>query len=134
MAKGTRPRHEVELENRMLRRTKSSEGIYAILVNVIKYGFLAWVVWNLRAGIECLAGKNTNSNLSLSLITDIKLNEWVAYLIGGGGVLYGKAQNRLRKTTIERIQGRNEKLERDIDPKRSSSSLTGRGETRKEDQ
>ncbi len=103
---------------------------------------------------EVLAGKTTYANIVTDIDTSFTLNflnftfknlviDFVYYLpiiiaIGGllcgiCGILYGKYQRKLRMDTVERLQSRIKKLEEEKDPKRSSSMLTPRGETRKED-
>lgn len=54
-------------------------------------------------------------------------------IFGIAGIMYGIKQSKLRKDTIERLQGSNKALELKVDPGRSSSKLTKRGETREGD-
>lgn len=62
---------------------------------------------------------------------------WVAVislLAGVMGLVYGKAQKRLRNNAIAKLSPYQQKYEKLIDPQRSSSSLTMTGETRLEDE
>ncbi len=81
-----------------------------------------------------LAGKMTFAQIGMSFLGDVKISDAVAYAFGAGGVGYGYKERGLRRRTIERLSGRIEDLERGRDPRRSSSSLTRRGTTRRGDQ
>lgn len=83
--------------------------------------------------IKELAGQETMANIVVNFMTDIKVNQWLAYIVGGSGVGYGYVQRRSKNSTIARLGSRKEKLEQMIDPGRKSSKLTARGETRPED-
>lgn len=54
--------------------------------------------------------------------------------IGLAGVLYGRRQAKLRRDVVERLHHYQELWETMKDPNRTSSNLTKRGETRKEDE
>ena len=79
------------------------------------------------------AGKETSADIAMSLFGNLEVSLTLTLFVGAGGFFYGLWQRKLRKDTIERLQGRNQELESMIDSKRSSSNLTARGETRKED-
>ncbi len=38
-------KEELEIENRLLKRSNKKEGFVSILNNLIKYGFLAWLAY-----------------------------------------------------------------------------------------
>ena len=48
-------------------------------------------------------------------------------------LIYGVLQRKLRRDAIQRLHGRVEALEKERDPSRTSSTLTSRGDTRRED-
>lgn len=120
-------------------RTSSSSGpilvrgSFRFFNTFIKYGFLTLIARYCYLGIATMAGKETIGNIAISLITNLTMNQWMAYAIGGGGIAYGTSQRSLRKSTVERLQSRNQELELRIDPNRTSSMLTTRGDTRPED-
>jgi len=68
----------------------------------------------------------------LKLIADLKINKWVpaliGILIGGPGFGYGLYQRKLRREYINRYTLRVKHLEQKVDPNRSSSGLTSRGD------
>lgn len=96
------------------------------LIKTIGLGFC--VYWMYR-GIDSLAGKTTFTNMLFRMATDLKMNQWFGYILGGSGITYGLQQRRLRRKTISRITPRNDELERKIDPIKMSSGLTEYGTT-----
>jgi hypothetical protein len=89
--------------------------------------------WFIYLAVESLAGKKTDARILFQAITDLKVNQWVAYIFGAGGVTYGYVQKRLRQSTVARLQDRVQKFESELDPDRSSSGLPTTGSTRKGD-
>jgi hypothetical protein len=120
-------------ELRMVRKSKSTEQIASVLNNLIKWGGIVAIFYFLSQGIDSLAGKNTISNIAISLFADLKINQYLSYAIGFGGTGYGLVQRNLRRSTIKRLQGNIVSMEKAIDPDRSSSNLTLEGCTRSED-
>ena len=100
--------------------------------------------------VHDLAGKRTDANLDARVqgtvqiesdtltntLKDLLGEKTLGFLLaalGGGGVLYGRAQHKLRRDDIEFMQPYKDKYEKLLDEKRSSSRLTNRGDTRPED-
>lgn len=151
MAKVGKTRAQLEAENRAIRKNKLYEAIASIVTSLIKWVGLAVICaspfyFHYKA-VELLAGRTTEANISVSIMeaiwTDLKVGnllekKWVsctvAILFGIAGVVYGWYQRKLRRDTVERLQKRNQELEKRIDPERSSSKLTPRGETRPGDE
>ena len=90
------------------------------------------VLWISRS-VDGLAGRHTYADVGFRLLADIRVGEWVAYILGTGGVAYGLRQRKLLKQNIERLSAGKQRLEREIDPGRTSSGLTTKGETNPED-
>jgi len=90
-------------------------------------GYLAYL------SIKSLSGQVTFADIVIRFISDFRTSRGVAYLFGLGGIGYGVRQRKLRRDNIEESSQRIEHLEKVIDPGRSSSRLTRRGETRPED-
>ena len=69
--------------------------------------------------------------------TEVAEYSWLLALagvvFGFGGITYGRLQSKAKKDAIELYHPRVKKLEEALDPKRSSSELTKRGNTRPED-
>jgi len=106
--------------------------------NLCKYGALAIVAYFIRLMVSDLAGKETLASIGLGILADVKTSRGVAMalctLFGVSGSAYGLRQRKLRRDDIQRRSGEISELERIFDKKRSSSGLTRRGTTRKEDQ
>jgi hypothetical protein len=95
--------------------------IWGCLVGIARYGYLS---------IAVLAGKQTFADIVMRVIANVKVSQWIAYLFGVGGVLYGVGERTLRRRTIRRITEDKNNLERKMHPGRTSSNLTESGTTR----
>ena len=124
---------QLEAELRVLRGTRVSEGVVQVINNLIRWSAIVLVVRYGYLAIETLAGKTTLADVAVSFLTDIKVSVVLAWGAGAGGVVYGLQQRKLRKDTLQRLQDRNQTLEKMIDSSRSTSNLTPRGDTRPED-
>lgn len=105
---------------------------------LVKWSSLAFMAWTVERTLSRFAGKNTLADISLSALINI---DGLPIIVGGlsvvfgvGGIAYGRAQAELRRTTVERLHQYQEKYERSIQPGRTTSKLTPRGDTRPEDQ
>lgn len=81
--------------------------------------------------LEGQIGSDTGS--SDILLTPYSLDPWVvagALIIALMGLSYGKRQGKLRKDVVEQMHQYQLRYEESLDPKRSSSKLTTRGDTR----
>ena len=130
------PRKQIDQTSHEIALGKISlitEAIVSVINNTVKWAGLSFIGYITYLIIKELAGQQTVAKIALSFMTDIKINQWLAYVVGIGGVGYGCIQRKSRKDTIERLSNRKEQLEKMIDPNRKSSRLTPRGETRPED-
>lgn len=125
---------DLRAENRLLRQVRTSEGIVSVVNNMIKWGGLVCMAYLAYRTVSVLAGRVTLANVGIRFLADVRVSEFAAWLLGFGGTFYGVQQRKLRRDTVERLQARITRFEREKDPKRSSSSLTPRGETRPEDE
>jgi hypothetical protein len=100
---------------------------------VVPWAGAALVALFFYKAVASLAGQYTFAQVGLSFLGDFKISDAVAYLFGGGGVAYGLNRKKLQGDNLERTAKRIAELEKQIDPKRSSSRLTPRGLTRPED-
>lgn len=91
-------------------------------VTVVAVAYFAWKT------IIALAGRQTDANIALSGTFDLKFlaNRYASQIIfaifGSGGVLYGLRQRSLCKKTTKKLK-RLEKLEKTVDPDRTSSDF-----------
>jgi hypothetical protein len=65
----------------------------------------------------------------MSFLGNLKLTDGAAFLASGGGVTWGAIERKLKRDAIERLTERIKQQELKIDPNRSSSKLTKRGDT-----
>lgn len=133
MGTKNKSRAELEAEIRFIKRSRIAEGVIQVSNNLIKYGALVWVFHEIYLMVESLSGKTTLADIGVSFLGGLKISIVIAWASCIAGIIYGLIQKKLRKDTVERLQTRIAKLERESDPKRSSSNLTTRGDTRPED-
>jgi hypothetical protein len=95
------------------------------------FAFIAWCFWGVAAS---LSGEQTSASIVFRAALDMRADQYIAYILGGGGVVYGIRERRLRRKTTERLSERTASLEKRIDPNRTSSGLPSTGDTRLEDQ
>ena len=124
---------KLRAENIQLKCVNRSEAWVSVLNNGIRWGGLSWIAYCGYLSITALAGKSTSAEFLFDILAMKNISITFAWCIGIAGLLYGYRQRALRKNTIERIQHRNADLEKLIDVRRSSSKLTPRGDTRRED-
>lgn len=118
----------------MLRKVRTSEGVVSVLNNLIKWGGVVLIGRYIYLAILALAGRATFADIGIKILGDARVSEGLAWLLSTGSVAYGWHQRKLRKDTVERLQKRNQKFERQIDGGRTSSRITPRGNTRPEDE
>ena len=117
----------------ILRSANRSDSIVIVIRDLIKWGGICFIVYCCYLAVDSLAGRATNAEFGFNLFSNSRFVDFFALMTGTLGLSYGKHQNNLRKDVIERIEKRNSILEKRLDPERSSSMLTPRGETRVED-
>lgn len=122
-----------EFETRILWTTRLVEGVGQVLSSLIRWGAIVLIARYAYLSIASLAGQNTLADIGINFLSNIKVSGALAGATGVGGLIYGERQRKLRKNTIERLQGRIRELETEIDPNRSTSNLTHRGDTRPDD-
>lgn len=128
MGKNKKSKKNLQDEIKLLKQHGIGSNITKVLLAIITYGAFVAIMYFLNDSLKVLAGKAT--------IADIKVDVWndvLASVFGGGGVLYGFGQNKLRRNNTERLTKRIIKLEKIIDSGRTSSGLTNTGETSPED-
>jgi hypothetical protein len=86
-----------------------------------------------RDVLVAFAGKETAANLVISLIVNLQADRWVAYVVGALGLGYGAVERHVRQRNIRRLTAHTEELEKRLYPGRTSSGLTPKGKTRRED-
>jgi hypothetical protein len=120
---------DLKAENKYLRRSNGAQGLAATAQTLIRWIGLAFIAFMVKETAVEIAGTETIADVGVKFLADIRVSEsvaWItAFLFGG----YGAIQRKLRKDVIQQMSGRMTNLETTIDPKRSSSRLTERGDT-----
>jgi len=116
---------------------KVLESAFSTIRYLVKYAFWIILVLSVASVLRELAGTDTNIGVGLNffieLWSDFELGCKVAWGVGLLGIFYGLLHSRLRKRAIKYLHKRIKKLETTIDEERSSSGLTEKGETPRED-
>jgi hypothetical protein len=107
--------------------------VASVFNNVIRFAALCILAYFVYASIAVLAGKQTDANIGVSFLGNLTVSQSLAYIFGGGGLVYGFRERALRQRTVERLQRRIQELEAAQDPARTSSKLTPKGETHPRD-
>jgi hypothetical protein len=131
--KDPRSKEELLAEIRFLKQGSIAEQIGVTVQIGIKFGAIAFIAWCGKEAITSLAGSTTEASILISFLSKVEISEALAWIFGIGSIGYGYSQRKLKGQTVERLQSRITMLESKIDPDRSSSNLTKRGETNPKD-
>lgn len=123
----------LQAENEFLRRGGIAEEIGKTVRWLIVGSASVAGLYFVSHAIEALAGKQTDANVIVNFLTKFEVSVVLGWAAGGCGLAYGRSQRKLRKAAIERLSGRIQELETQIDPSRSTSRLTPDGDTNPED-
>ncbi len=134
MAKTKKTNAELLAENKLLRRANATNSASNILMTLIRYGAIVLSLRYIYLTVEALAGQVTLAQIGISFLGNLTLSQSLAYIFGTGGVIYGYGEHKLRQRTIRRLGPKRKELEVSIDPRRTSSRLTEKGETNPEDE
>lgn len=111
------------------RFAKVVDSVTMLVHALIRYGGVALPFYFMYRAAEVLAGKTTTADIGLKMFGSLTITETVGYGLGLAGTLYGLKERKLRRDKTKYLQDRIQKLEKQMDPKRSSSRLTARGTT-----
>ena len=104
-----------------------------VLTSAMKWGAIAFGSYCIYLSIDSLAGQDTFAKLGIQFMVNMTVSKWAAYIFGVGGMAYGWNERRLRRNTVVRLGPGRLEYEQRLDPKRSSSGLTMKGETSPEE-
>ena len=110
------------------------DAVSKVLQSGFKWGSLFGCFYFAMDALKAYAGHVTLADVQFSVLFSEHAATTFALLFGAGGVLYGRRERKLRKETIERLHPFQRRYEESIDQGRTSSLLTRRGDTRKEDE
>jgi heme/copper-type cytochrome/quinol oxidase subunit 2 len=83
--------------------------------------------------VQAFAGKTSLADLKLGFFANITMVYTLSLAVSGISVVLYLNERRLHRKSRERLTERITKLELTLDPSRTSSHLTSRGLTRRED-
>lgn len=139
MAQSRKEIDSEKLHFRMFLIDRGYDLLKRLLTTILWLGW-AWIGF---LAIDSLAGKITYANISIQGSIQEACDQAISYtgawilllaiIVGIFGMVYGRRQASLRKSTVERLTAQITILEKIVDPGRSSSQLTTRGETAERD-
>lgn len=96
----------------------------------MKYGTYCFCAYFSYLSIVELAGKTTIANMALTYITGKEgSSRLIPWSVTAASLIWGYTERHLRLKKIATMGTHNAELERRLDPGRSSSRLTKKGET-----
>src|SRR5262245_4265215 len=107
---------ELRAENRLLRGTTKAVAWASVLKDLIRYGCFAAIGFFAYKSIDSLAGRVTDANIFINFLGSLTVSKGLAYILGGGGMVYGIAQKRRRQKDTARLHQRIHHLEKLRDP------------------
>jgi len=96
---------------------------------LIRWLCAALIVYLSNEMLSAFAGRTTELMVSILAKSEVS----ISLALAGGCAVWAILERMVRKRAIERLTERTQKLEKAIDPKRSSSGLTTRGNTHPRD-
>ena len=124
---------EQEMEYNFARATLIWKNLTRIFMNLLRFGCISWCVYWFFDAVKIFAGEETNANVLINLVVGMKIDKLIAYLFGGGGLLYGGIRNYQIKQTRKNLSEHIRKLEKMHDKDRQKSRLNEYGETHEDD-
>jgi hypothetical protein len=109
------------------------DAIGSILYKAIPWAGVVFIGCCGYLSVRVLSGQQTLADIVVKFFADFGVSQKVAYVVGAGGVACGSVYRRRRNNFIEKNAEQIKVRESSVDPRRSSSRLTRRGETRPED-
>lgn len=110
-------------------RSQLLDSITRIVIASIKAATILGTAYLFYQCANVLAGKYTFAQIGMSFLGNLKLTDGAALLATSGSIAWGARERRLKKDAIERLTERIKQLELKVDPNRTSSKLTKRGDT-----
>lgn len=114
-------------------RAKKIDGWFKLGGMAIKWGTLFGCAWLLEQGWVATVGRTTSASLIVRAAIGWGATKTGLSVITVGALGWGRAERWLRRREIRKNADYIERLEKQIDPNRSTSGLTKTGATRRED-
>jgi hypothetical protein len=96
---------------------------------LLKYGMIFGSVWAITKMAAQVSGRPAEAIQAMAgVFTALGAGQWIPFLVGGGGVVYGVTAQRRNKGLVRQVDALRKTIE-GADPQRSSSGLTAVGTT-----
>jgi len=124
---------ELEMDFKLAQTSLIWRNIVKIFAGILRYGCIAFCAYHFFAAVRFFAGKETDANILLDIITSTRIDKWIGYVFGLLGLIYGAIRNGQLKRTRRAHSEHIRELEKRIDPERQKSRLNQYGETHDDD-
>lgn len=126
-------KQELVIENRLLRQWRVSEAWTNALRAFFKYGSYVAIAYFLADAVKELAGKTTLAHILFGLMGGVSLESKVSWGIAAVCFVWASIERHLRRHKTKYLTERLRKIEKMIDPGRTTSHLTPYGDTNPND-
>jgi hypothetical protein len=116
-----------------IRRTHFTNEAFALARTIVRWAFGGLYFWIFYQIIVVVAGKDTVVLFKIIVNGLVEMRVILPTAVCGVAVTWALAERNLRRRQMERLHPRVKDLETKIDPKRSTSTLTARGDTNPSD-
>lgn len=110
------------------------DGVSINLGRAIRYGCLAFCIYEIQLGATSFAGKTTLASFFFRVFGNLRISIAVSWVLAGTATAWAVLERKLRKSAVRKKANRIRFLESISDPNRSSSGLMPDGSTRPEDE
>src|SRR5687767_7799039 len=94
-------KNRTELEFQL--RARKVDRAAAVTETLIRFGSLVAIFALVASAMKAYAGETTFAQVGFAFVGDLKINEWLAYVLAGGGITYGLKQRKARRDQIEQM-------------------------------
>jgi hypothetical protein len=109
---------EQEMDFKLAQTSLIWRNIARITGEVLRYGCIAFLAYQLFATVRSFAGKETNANILLDIITNMRIDKWIGYVFGVLGLIIGAIRNGQLKKTKRELSEYIRGMEKKIDPEK----------------
>ena len=125
MARPTPSRFAIEQQTKRQVAIVTTTG--HVLCKIIPWAGLVGIAYFMFRSVDSLAGKETFADIAIKWFGSVKANQWAAWIFASLSGIGWYSERRLRRKKTEQMAQHISDLEKTIDPKRSSTTLTTTG-------
>lgn len=125
---------QLEAENKALKNYHISTAITSVINNLIRWGAIVGLGYELLQIVRAVAGKETTANILVKILANVTITQGILTAVAAGSTALYLKERSARRKVVQKFHPRIKELEEQIDLKRSSSTLTEMGDTNPSDE